>query len=47
MELLQTLNKEHDESRQGEVFSDATQEGKFTKHFYVGYYYRHFEHIIY
>ena len=36
MELLQTLNKEHDELRQGEVFSDATQQDQFTKHFYVG-----------
>ena len=35
MELLQTLNKEHDESRQGEVFSDATQQDQFTKHFYI------------
>ena len=35
MELLQTLNKEHDELRQGEVFSDATQQNQFTKHFYV------------
>jgi len=35
MELLQTLNKEHDESRQGEVFSDATQKDQFTKHFYI------------
>ena len=35
MELLQTLNKEHDELRQGEVFSDATQQGQFTKHFYI------------
>ena len=35
MELLQTLNKEHDELRQGEVFSDATQQDQFTKHFYV------------
>jgi tRNA-2-methylthio-N6-dimethylallyladenosine synthase len=35
MELLQTLNKEHDELRQGEVFSDATQQDQFTKHFYI------------
>jgi tRNA-2-methylthio-N6-dimethylallyladenosine synthase len=35
MELLQTLNKEHDELRQGEVFSDATQQNQFTKHFYI------------
>ena len=35
MELLQTLNKEHDELRQGEVFSDATQQDHFTKHFYI------------
>ena len=35
MELLQTLNKEHDESRQGEVFSEAAHEGQFTKHFYI------------
>jgi tRNA-2-methylthio-N6-dimethylallyladenosine synthase len=35
MELLETLNKEHDESRQGEVFSDATQQDQFTKHFYI------------
>lgn len=35
MELLQTLNKEHDEKRQGEVFSDLVQENKFTKHFYI------------
>jgi tRNA-2-methylthio-N6-dimethylallyladenosine synthase len=35
MEQLQTLNKEHDESRQGEIFSDAVQENKFTKHFYI------------
>ena len=35
MELLQTLNKEHDESRQGEVFSDARQQDQFTKHFYI------------
>ena len=35
MELMQTLNKEHDESRQGEVFSDAVQEDQFTKHFYI------------
>ncbi|MCX6288202.1 MAG: tRNA (N6-isopentenyl adenosine(37)-C2)-methylthiotransferase MiaB [Bacteroidetes bacterium] len=35
MELLQTLNKEHDESRQGEVFSDATQQDQFSKHFYI------------
>jgi tRNA-2-methylthio-N6-dimethylallyladenosine synthase len=32
---LQTLNKEHDELRQGEVFSDATQQDQFTKHFYI------------
>ena len=42
MELLQTLNKEHDELRQGEVFSDSTHQEQFTKHFYVGGYYRHF-----
>ena len=42
MELLQTLNKEHDELRQGEVFSDATQQDQFTKHFYVGGYLRLF-----
>ncbi len=35
MELLQSLNKEHDELRQGEVFSDATQQDQFTKHFYI------------
>jgi len=35
MELLQTLNKEHNELRQGEVFSDATQQDQFTKHFYI------------
>ena len=35
MELLQTLNKEHNELRQGEVFSDATQQNQFTKHFYI------------
>ena len=35
MELLQTLNKEHDESRQGEVFSDAKQQDQFSKHFYI------------
>jgi tRNA-2-methylthio-N6-dimethylallyladenosine synthase len=35
MELLQTLNKDHDELRQGEVFSDATQQDQFTKHFYI------------
>jgi tRNA-2-methylthio-N6-dimethylallyladenosine synthase len=35
MELLQTLKKEHDELRQGEVFSDATQQDQFTKHFYI------------
>ena len=35
MELMQTLNKEHDELRQGEVFSDATQQDQFTKHFYI------------
>jgi len=35
MELLQNLNKEHDELRQGEVFSDATQQDQFTKHFYI------------
>ena len=35
MELLQTLNKEHDELRQGEVFSDARQQDQFTKHFYI------------
>lgn len=35
MELLQTLNKEHDELRQGEVFSDATQQDQFIKHFYI------------
>jgi len=35
MELLQTLNKEHDELRQGEVFSDAKQQDQFTKHFYI------------
>ena len=35
MELLQTLNKEHDELRQGEIFSDATQQDQFTKHFYI------------
>ena len=35
MELLQTLNNEHDELRQGEVFSDATQQDQFTKHFYI------------
>ena len=35
MELLQTLNKEHDELRQGEVFSDATQQDQYTKHFYI------------
>lgn len=35
MELLQSLNKEHDELRQGEVFSDATQQDHFTKHFYI------------
>ena len=35
MELLQTLNKEHDESRQGEVFSDTVHENQFTKHFYI------------
>ena len=35
MELLQTLNKEHNELRQGEVFSDATQPNQFTKHFYI------------
>ena len=35
MELLQTLNKEHDELRQGEVFSDATQQDQFTKYFYI------------
>ncbi len=42
MELLQTLNKEQDESRQGEVFSDPIQENKFTKHFYVEGYLRLF-----
>ncbi len=35
MELMQTLNKEHDELRQGEVFSDAKQQDQFTKHFYI------------
>jgi len=35
MELLQTLNKEHDELRQGEVFSDSTHQEQFTKHFYI------------
>ena len=35
MELMQTLNKEHDELRQGEVFSDATQQDQFTKYFYI------------
>jgi tRNA-2-methylthio-N6-dimethylallyladenosine synthase len=35
MELLQTLNKEHDELRQGEVFSDARRQDQFTKHFYI------------
>ena len=35
MELMQTLNKEHDELRQGEVFSDASQQDQFTKHFYI------------
>ena len=35
MELLQTLNKEHDESRQGEVFSEAIQENLYTKYFYI------------
>ena len=35
MELMQTLNKEHDELRQGEVFSDAKQQDQFTKYFYI------------
>lgn len=35
MELLQTLNKEQDETRQGEVYIDAQQTGLFTKYFYV------------
>jgi hypothetical protein len=42
MEVLNIINKEHDELRQGEAYAGAPEKGSFSKHFYIGYYYRHF-----
>ncbi len=35
MEILQMLNKEHDEARQGEAFASAVNKESFSKHFYI------------
>ena len=35
MEVLNIINKEHDELRQGEAYAGAPEKGSFSKHFYV------------
>jgi hypothetical protein len=42
MELFTTATKEHDEGRQGEAYVSTLKKDPFAKHFYIGYYYRHF-----
>lgn len=41
------IDKSQDEARQGEAYASQASTGVFLKHFYVGYYYRHFIHLIY
>ena len=42
MEVLNIINKEHDELRQGEAYAGVPEKGSFSKHFYVGGYLRLF-----
>ena len=35
MEVLNIINKEHDELRQGEAYAGAPEKGSFSKHFYI------------
>ena len=35
MEVLNIINKEHDELRQGEAYAGALEKGSFSKHFYI------------
>lgn len=35
MEVLNIINKEHDELRQGEAYAGAPEKGTFSKHFYI------------
>ena len=42
MESNLLIDKTQDEARQGEAYASQAKTGVFEKHFYVGYYYRHF-----
>ena len=42
MESNLLIDKSQDEARQGEAYASQASSGVFQKHFYVGYYYRHF-----
>ena len=42
MEPNLLIDKTQDEARQGEAYASQANSGVFEKHFYVGYYYRHF-----